>query len=86
MVVFLLECKEDEETQANLCRKEASSPLLESMMSITHGTILTLPYIDKNWIPDSWFKYQMLYIYTNNTPYILSIKVCKSNDNILHHL
>ena len=48
MAVFLLERKEDEERQANLCRKEASSQLLESTMSFTNGTILTLPYKDKN--------------------------------------
>ena len=38
MAVFLLGCKEDEERQANFCRKEASSPLLEMT---GNGAILT---------------------------------------------
>ena len=40
MAVFLLECREDEERQANFCRKEASSPLLETMASFINGAIL----------------------------------------------
>ena len=31
MAVFLLECRKDEERHAYFCRKEASSPLLETM-------------------------------------------------------
>ena len=48
MAVFLLECREDEERQANFCRKEASSPLLETSSpllettaSFINGAILT---------------------------------------------
>ena len=41
MTVFLLECREDEERQANLCRKEASSPVLEMTASFTNGAMLT---------------------------------------------
>ena len=41
MAVFLLKYREDEETQADFCRKEGSSPLLETMASFTNGTILT---------------------------------------------
>ena len=40
MAVFLLECREDEERQADFCRKEASSPLLETTVSFTNGAIL----------------------------------------------
>ena len=40
MGVFLLECREDEERQADFCRKEASSPLLEMTASFTNGAIL----------------------------------------------
>ena len=40
MAVFLLECREDEERQADFCRKEASSPLFEMTASFTNGTIL----------------------------------------------
>ena len=40
MVVFLLECREDEERQAAFCRKEASSPLLELTASFTNGATL----------------------------------------------
>ena len=36
---FLLEYREDEERQADFCRKEASSPLLEMTASFTNGTI-----------------------------------------------
>ena len=39
MAVFLLECSEDEERQADFCRKEASS-LLETTVSFTDGAIL----------------------------------------------
>ena len=39
MAVFLLECK-NEKRQADFCRKEASSPLLEKTASFTNGTIL----------------------------------------------
>ena len=41
MAVFLLDCREDEERQADFCRKEASSPLLETTTSFTNGAILT---------------------------------------------
>ena len=41
MAVFLLECGEDGERQADFCKKEASSPLLETMASFTNGAILT---------------------------------------------
>ena len=41
MAVFLLECREDEEGQTDVCRKEASSPLLEMKASFTNGAILT---------------------------------------------
>ena len=41
MAVFLLECSEYEERQANFCRKQASSPLLETTVSFTDGAILT---------------------------------------------
>ena len=37
---FLLECREDEERQADFCRKEASSPFLEMMASFTNSAIL----------------------------------------------
>ena len=37
---FLLECKEDEERQADFQRKEASSPILVTMASFTNDTIL----------------------------------------------
>ena len=40
MVVFLIECREGEETQADFCRKEASSPLLETTASFINGDIL----------------------------------------------
>ena len=40
MAVFLLECREDEEKQADFCRKEASLPLLEMTASFTNGAIL----------------------------------------------
>ena len=40
MAVFILECREDEERQANFCRKEASSPLLEMMANFINGAIL----------------------------------------------
>ena len=41
MVVFLLECREDEQRKADFCRKEASSPLLETTANFTDVTILT---------------------------------------------
>ena len=41
MAVFLLECREDEEKQANFCRKEASTPVLETTASFTNGAIIT---------------------------------------------
>ena len=42
MAVFLLECREDEERQADICRKEAgSSPLLETTASFTNDAIIT---------------------------------------------
>ena len=40
MAVFLLDCREDEEKQANFYRKKASSPLLEMTVSFTIGAIL----------------------------------------------
>ena len=43
MAVFLLECREDEERQANYCKKEASAqtaPVLETTANFTNGTIL----------------------------------------------
>ena len=39
--LFLLECREDEERQADLPSKEGSSPILETMASFTDGTSLT---------------------------------------------
>ena len=41
MVVFLLECGEDEERQAYFPSKETSSPVLEAMASFIDGGILT---------------------------------------------
>ena len=41
MAVFILECRENEERQADFCRKEASSPLLEMTASFSNGAILT---------------------------------------------
>ena len=40
MAVFLIECREDEERQANFPSKEASLPVLEKTTSFTDGTIL----------------------------------------------
>ena len=40
MAVLLLECREDEERQADFCRKQASSPLLEVMASFNNDAIL----------------------------------------------
>ena len=40
MTVFLLECRKDEEIQADFCRKEASLPFLETTASFTNGAIL----------------------------------------------
>ena len=40
MAVFLLECREDEERQADFCRKEASLPLLETKASFINGAVL----------------------------------------------
>ena len=40
MAVFLLECREDKERQADFCRKDASSPLLETTANFTNGAIL----------------------------------------------
>ena len=40
MTVFLPECREDEERQTDFCRKETSSPVLETMASFTNGAIL----------------------------------------------
>ena len=36
MPVFLLECREDEERQADFCRKEASSPVLGTIASFIY--------------------------------------------------
>ena len=41
MVVFLLECREDGERQANFSGKEAFSSVLEIMASFTDGATLT---------------------------------------------
>ena len=41
MAIFLLECREDEERQANSPRKEISSSVLETTASFTNGVILT---------------------------------------------
>ena len=41
MAVFLLDCREDKERQADLSSKEASSPVLETMANFTDGTNLT---------------------------------------------
>ena len=40
MAVSLLECRGDEERQAKVCRKEVSSPILETMTTFTNGAIL----------------------------------------------
>ena len=40
MAVFLLECRKDEERQADFPSKEASSPVLEMTASFTDGAIL----------------------------------------------
>ena len=40
MAVFLLECSEDEERQADFCTKEVSSPVLEMTASFTNSAIL----------------------------------------------
>ena len=40
MALLLLECKQDDERQADLCVKEASSLILEMMTSFAHGSIL----------------------------------------------
>ena len=41
MAVFLLECREDEERQADFPNKEASSPVLGNDGQFTDGAILT---------------------------------------------
>ena len=41
MAVFLLECRKGKEEQADICRKEASLPLLEMVASFTNGAIVT---------------------------------------------
>ena len=41
MAVFQLQCREDEERQADICRKEASSQLLQMMANFTNSAILT---------------------------------------------
>ena len=41
MAVVQLECREDEERQANFPSKETSSPVLEMMVSFTDAAILT---------------------------------------------
>ena len=35
---FLLECRKDEEREANFPNKEVSSPILETMASFSNGT------------------------------------------------
>ena len=42
MAVFLLECKEDEESQAGFPGTQASSPVLETTASFTNSAILNL--------------------------------------------
>ena len=41
MAVFLLECRDDEERQADFPSKQASSPVLEMTASLTDGAILS---------------------------------------------
>ena len=41
MVVFLLQCREDEERQASFPSKEDSRSVLEITASFTNGAILT---------------------------------------------
>ena len=41
MSVILLECREDEERQADIPCKEAPSPILEMTASFTSGATLT---------------------------------------------
>ena len=41
MAGFLLECREDEERQADFCRNEASSLVLKIRASFTNADILT---------------------------------------------
>ena len=41
MAVFLLECKEDEERQADCPSEEASQSILEMTASFAYGAILT---------------------------------------------
>ena len=41
MAVFLLECTEDEERQADFSGKEASQSILEMMANFVDGVILT---------------------------------------------
>ena len=41
MAVFLLECKEDEERQANFPSKEGSQSVLEMTAIFINGTVLT---------------------------------------------
>ena len=38
MAIFLIECREDEERQANFPSKEASLPVLEKTASFTDGS------------------------------------------------
>ena len=40
MAVFLLECREDKERQADFRSKEASPSILETTISFTDGVIL----------------------------------------------
>ena len=40
MTVFLVECREGEERQADFASKEASSPVLETTASFTDSAIL----------------------------------------------
>ena len=41
MPVFLLECRENKEKQANFPSKETFSPILERIASFTDGAVLT---------------------------------------------
>ena len=40
MAIFLLDCRENEERQADLFSKEASSPVLETMANFIDGANL----------------------------------------------
>ena len=50
MVIFLLECGEDEERHADLPSKEAFQSVLETTASYTNGAILTKLLVSNNTI------------------------------------